>query len=474
VQRARRPPLASQPPTGAWALPPSDATVDDAAYLQALDYLYGFSATPRAAAAIRADRPRKLARMRRLLALAGNPQQRFPAVLVAGTKGKGSTAAMLAAILRSGGYRVGRYTQPHLVSYRERTWVDGEYIPAEAVVALARELRPLVEAAERETPALGDYTTFEVGTALTFLYFAGANLDLAVVEVGVGGAHDATNVLDPRVSVIAPISEDHLDTLGPTLADVARAKAGILRTGRPAAIGPQSAAVNRVLRAEARRLGVPVTWVGREWRWLPESAPAAASAFALVGPAARYSQLTLPLLGAHQRDNAALAAAAAHALGRTGLRVSDEAVATGLASVAWPGRIQVLPTVPTLVVDGAHNAASAAVLRDTLAACFADRAMTLVLGCTADKDLAAIATALVPAARQVIATRTHHPRAAPAETVAAAVRAAGADVAVAPHVAGALAAAAATTAADGLVVVAGSLFLAGEALACATALLGPR
>jgi len=461
VEQARSLAPGRQPP--AWGLPPPDETVDDPAYAAALDYLYGLSATPRPAAAIRADQPRKVPRMRRLLALCEQPQQRFPAVLVAGTKGKGSTAAMLAAILQAAGLRIGRYTQPHLVSYRERTWLDGEYIPASAVAQLTRELRPLVAAAERESPDLGHFTTFEVGTALTFLYFARRGVDLAVVEVGVGGAHDATNVLDPLVSVITPISADHLDTLGPTLADVARAKAGILRAGRPAVLGLQPPEAMAVLRAAARRLAVPFARVGRDWRWEPEAAPAAASAFTLRGPATAYAGLTLPLLGRHQRDNAALAVAAADALRGRGIRLSPGAVARGLAGVVWPGRVQVLPTRPPLVVDGAHNAASAASLRATLEDCFPGRRMVLVLGCTADKDLAGIVDALVPLARRVIATQARHPRAAPAAAVAAAAAGAGATVTVAPDVAAAIAAAGATS--DALVIVAGSLFLAGEALA---------
>jgi dihydrofolate synthase/folylpolyglutamate synthase len=376
---------------------------------------------------------------------------------------------MLAAVLAAGGLRVGRYTQPHLVSYRERTWVDGEYVPAEAVVRLTEELRPVVAAAERQSPDLGRYTTFEVGTALSLLHFARCQIDLAVVEVGVGGTHDATNVLDPLVSVIAPISADHLDTLGPTLADVARAKAGILRASRLAAFGPQPPEAASVLETETARLQVPAAWVGLDWRWLPEAEPAAASAFTLEGPDVRYERLTLPLLGRHQRDNAALAVAAVHALAASGVSLSAAAIRRGLGGVAWPGRVQVLPTRPTLVIDGAHNAASAASLRATLAECFPDRSITLVLGCTADKDLAGIVAALVPLAARVVATCAHHPRATPAESVAAAARRAGAAVVVTPDVPAALAAATSPATSASLVVVAGSLFLAGEALAHATA-----
>ncbi|SRR5579884_477149 len=446
------------------ALPPPDTAVSDPAYQAALAYLYGLSAVPRSPEAIRADWPRKLVRMRRLLALWGNPQEAYPTVLIAGTKGKGSTAAMLAAILQAAGWRVGRYTQPHLVSYRERIWANGTFIPCAAVAALATEVRPLVEESQRRWPLLGTYTTFEVGTALALTYFARVGVDLAVVEVGVGGAHDATNVLDPIASVITAISEDHLATLGPTLADVAREKAGVLRPGRPAFSARQPADAARVLHAVAASVGARLQWVGREWIWEPREPLAQGGRFAVRGPAVAYDQLTLPLLGWHQRENATLAIATAQALASVGRPVPEAAVARGLATLCWPGRIQVFPGPPPLVVDVAHNVESAERLRETLAECFPGRPIVLVLGCSADKDIAGIAARLAPLARVVIATRAQHPRAAPPAVIAAAARAAGAQVAEAPTTAQALARAWACCESTGLVVVAGSLFLAGEAL----------
>jgi dihydrofolate synthase/folylpolyglutamate synthase len=487
-------------------LPPADALARDPAYLAALDYLYGLSAVVRPSAAIRADQPRKIPRMRHLLALWADPQRHYPAVLVAGTKGKGSTAAMLAAVLRAAGWRVGRYTQPHLVSYRERVWIDGTHLSAASVSALAAEVRPLVEQAERRRPELGRYTTFEAGTALALTAFARAGVELAVIEVGVGGTRDATNVLEPVVSAIAPISADHLATLGPTLADVARAKAGVMRRGRPAAIGPQCHDVATVLAAAAATTGAIPTWVGVDWRWQPAGGDPAPGGFTVVGPHVQYRDLVIPLLGRHQRDNATLAIATAEATiaalaapvrsapggsGGSARRDEDEpapqphlhyggelaeppqpvrpgrlgsAIARGLAAMAWPGRIQLLPTTPPLVVDGAHNAASAARLRETLAESFPGQPLVLVLGCTDDKDVQGIAAQLVPLATSVIATRAHHPRAAPTTMVADAVRAAGAAVQEIAEAAAALDVAAARCPQNGLIVVAGSVFVAGEAL----------
>jgi dihydrofolate synthase/folylpolyglutamate synthase len=451
------------PPTA--ALPPPDEVAGDPAYRAALDYLYGLSPLPRPPAAIRADRPRKLVRMRQLLAAWGNPQHCYPCVLIAGTKGKGSTAAMLAAVLHASGLHVGRYTQPHLVSYRERVWVDGAYIPEHAVAALTAEVRPLVEALHVRRPDLGTFTTFEVGTALALTHFARERVDLAVVEVGVGGAHDATNVLDPLVSIITPISADHLDTIGPTLADVATEKAGVMRPGRPAVLAAQAPAVAAVLAAAATATGAQPRPVAAAWRWDPAGEPAGQAPFRIVGPFGCLEPLTLALLGRHQRDNALLAVAAAQALAEHDFPVTAEAIRRGLAAVAWPGRIQLVSGAPPVVVDGAHNAASAAVLRATLAESWPGRPWSLVLGCTAGKDVDAIVAELASPAGVVVATQTRHLRAVPAATIAAAAARVGRPTRIAPDVATALGEASRLTPPEGLVVVAGSLFLAGEALA---------
>ncbi len=447
-------------------LPPPDAQVPSDAYHHALDYLYGLSAVPRAPAAVRADRERKLARMQRLLTLWGDPQGAYAAVLIAGTKGKGSTAAMLAAILRAAGYRVGRYTQPHLVSYCERVWVDGQCIGASAVVDYTREVRSLVQAAQSHWPELGAYTTFEVGTALALTAFARARVEVAVVEVGVGGAHDATAVLEPVASAIAPISADHLATLGPTLEDVAREKAGVLRRGRPVVISPQAPHVERVLRRAADRLGAHAVWLGRDWRWTPDAEPAARGAFSVAGVGGSYPGLDVGLLGRHQRDNATLAVATAHALAASGFHAEAGAVHRGLASVDWPGRVQLVPTEPQVLVDGAHNVASVASLAATLEECFPGRPRVLVLGCTAEKDLVGVTGGLARLVDRVMVTRSRHPRAASPDVLRASALRACPRVSVASGVGPALHEARRYCPPEGLLVVAGSLFVAGEALEC--------
>jgi dihydrofolate synthase/folylpolyglutamate synthase len=448
--------VCASPPT--WPLP--DGRVAAPAYQAALDYLLGLSRRPHDPATQRAH---KVARTRHLLALLGDPQDRFETILVAGTKGKGSTTALLAAILQATGRRVGRFTSPHLLSFRERIWATGAFISPADLAAGAARLAPCIAALEQRWPALGPVTTFEAALALACDYFARQGCEVAAVEVGIGGAHDATNALEPRVSLVTAISEDHRDVLGPTLADIAAAKAGILRARRPAVSAPQVPAAAAVLAARARALDVPLAWVGREWRWQPLGSPAGRAPFAVRGPALALDHLTLPLLGRHQRDNATLAIAGARAL--LGAALEPSAVAHGLRTVVWPGRAQLVPGAPPLLLDGAHNTASAAVLRETLRECFPERSCVLVLACSADKDAAGIVQALAPAARAAVATATAHERALPAATLAGLLRAAGLPTITAAAPPTALATAASLAGPEGLVVVTGSLFLVGAALA---------
>ncbi|MDP8921559.1 MAG: Mur ligase family protein, partial [Chloroflexota bacterium] len=373
-------------PTAARLMRP-DRLVQHPAYQEALAWLYGLSPNVRTPAEVVADHPRKLPRMRALLDRLGNPERGFDAVLVAGTKGKGSTAALLEAILRAAGLKTGLYTQPHLVSWCERTRLGERAIEPDEAAALMPTVRAAVEAVERERADLGDVTTFEAGTALTLLAFAEHGVELAVVEVGVGGAHDATNVLEPLVAVLAPVSLDHMVTLGPTLAAIAREKVGIFRPGGRAVVGPQSPEALTVVEQVAAAQGTRLELVGREWHWWPTEGEPATGRFAIAGPGVRLDDLSIPLVGRHQRDNATLALAAAHALallsshsprwrkgpgdgggpdgagealplGGGGLGEGDP-IRRGLAAVEWPGRFQVLRERPRVVVDGAHNDDSA-------------------------------------------------------------------------------------------------------------------
>ena len=396
----------------------------------------GIGWNPRASASLGWN----LRRTRILLDLLGGPDRRMAVVLVSGTKGKGSTAALLASILSAAGATTGLYTKPHLQSYRERVRVDGQAVGEGAFADGVDALRPHVDALRRLVPAAGQPTTFELTTALAFLHFATARCTVAVVEVGLGGRLDATNATDPHVSVITPISHDHMRELGTRLDGIAREKAGILRPGRVAVVAEQRATATAAIRAESDR-------VGAERRMIP---PLTAADATRVG---------LKLRGPHQRQNAALAIAAARALSEHGLvTVNDGDVARGLSRLRWAGRFEVVSGAPTIVLDGAHNDGSADALALALRTEFPGRPVRLVVGMMRDKDAGAFARAMRPVARFVYATAPRGPRALRAEELA---RRYGSRSFA--ELADALAAARSEAKATDIVCVTGSLALVGEA-----------
>src|SRR5215204_2187226 len=336
-------------------LPKPDRMIINRRYAETLSEIFRFSSLQRGAAEVRADRLKKPARLKALLAELGHPELSFHCVLVAGTKGKGSTTAMTASILQAAGLRVGRYTQPHLVSWRERTWVNGRHLSVDETIHLFPFVRSAASRVESHHPELGTLTTFEIGTAFSLLSFARASVDAAVVEVGVGGRNDATNALDPIVSVITPISLDHADVIGPEIVDIAHEKAGVMRSGRPVIVGSQPPDAEAVIRDQSTAVGASIEWVGRDWNWKQTrtSSPSTRHAeFTIHGPGRLFEGLRLPLLGEFQRENAASAVAAAI---RTqlieGARL-DRAVHQGLSMLVWPGRVHVLSEHPVLIFDG--------------------------------------------------------------------------------------------------------------------------
>mgnify|MGYP003681904216 CR=1 FL=1 len=372
-----------------------------------------------------------LSRVERLLAAVGNPHTRFPVVHIAGTKGKGSTAAMSEACLRAAGYRTGFYTSPHMHTFRERIQVDRRKIAREEVVALVEEVRPLIE----RTPGV---TYFEAITAIGFLHFARSKVEVAVVEVGLGGRLDATNVLTPDVSVITSLSLDHTYLLGNTLAEIAREKAGIIKPGIPAVSAPQRAEAIKVLEAVSQERGSSLTEVGRDWDYDPGSADLDGQAFTARRITGGSSELDgeywIPLLGRHQLENATNAIAALDIMHQRGFRVPIKAVREGLRSVYWPGRLEILSREPLVVVDGAHNSYSAQVLRRALEEWFPDQRWMLVFGASADKDVAGMLKVLLPISEYTIVTRSDHPRAASPVELADVVAAVGGGAEVSVNV----------------------------------------
>ena len=405
----------------------------------ALEWLFSFADqergvgwNPRASA----DEQWKLGRTRALLDLAGTPDAQLRVVLVAGTKGKGSTCAMLASILGAAGVRCGLYTKPHLQSYRERIRVDGVAISPEEFAGAAERMQTVVQRLAVEQPAAGEPTTFEVTTAMAVDAFARAGCEMAVVEVGLGGRLDATNALDPALSIITSISYDHTAILGRTLGAIAAEKAGILRPARPALLARQRPAAARALAAACVR-------VGAQCRVVPP-----------------LEQAVESLRGTHQQQNAALAVAAARCLAPVG----DADVDSGLSRLRWPARFEVVEE--RIVLDGAHNGASAAALAETLAEFSAGREIGLLVGINRDKDARAVLRPLLPLANAVWATQAAgNPRALEATELARLMARLGSPAHVSPEITEALRAAREALPQAALLCVTGSLAVVGQARA---------
>jgi dihydrofolate synthase/folylpolyglutamate synthase len=401
-----------------------------------------------------------LDRVERLLDALGSPHQRFPAVHIAGTKGKGSTAAIIDSCLRAAGYRTGFYTSPHLHTFRERIRVDGSNITREEVVSLAEEIKPEIE-------RIPGVTTFEAITAMGFLHFARSEVDIAVVEVGLGGRLDATNVIVPEVSVITSISLDHTYLLGDTLAEIATEKAGIIKPGRPVISAPQRPAARLVIEDVSRRVGAPLLEVDRDWAYEAGPANLDGQFFAIRrladGDSIFDGEYWVPLLGRHQLENAASAIAAVHALRERGFDISVEAVRQGVARVEWPGRLEILSREPLVAVDCAHNPYSAQILTLALADWFPGRRWVLLFGASSDKDIAGMLDVLLPISDYVIVTRSDHPRSAAPTRLADAVARAGAGAEVSVNVKKALRRGLDVLEPDQGLLVTGSIFVVADA-----------
>ncbi len=420
-----------------------------------------------------------LATIERLVALLGDPQAGIPFIHVAGTNGKGSTAAMLDAIFRAAGYRTGLYTSPHLLSFTERIRVNGEPINEAEIVALTEELKTLCAAhfALETTAPTGDRlphpTFFELTTAMAFLHFRRRAVDFAVIEVGLGGRLDATNVIEPRVVVITNIALEHEQYLGRTLAEIAGEKAGIVKARVPVVTAARGDALE-VIRRRAAELQAPVVFAPEAYRWVVRQSDLASQTFDLEGPRRRYEALRLALLGRHQVENAVLAVAAAEAAQEQGFALDTAAIRRGLAEVAWPGRLQVVKDRPRIILDGAHNPAGT----EALAAFLAEHRpalgrLILVFGVLQDKDWAAMLRLLAPLADAIVLTHPPTERGADPALLAPAVRR-YVSATVAPDLENALAQAHEAARAEDTILVAGSLYTVAAALrALGTSSSGP-
>jgi dihydrofolate synthase / folylpolyglutamate synthase len=333
----------------------------------------------------------KLERMRQLLSLLGNPHHRLRIVHIAGSKGKGSTSAMLGSILQQQGYRVGLFTSPHLIAVEERIQVNQQPIANDELASLLAEIRAAASAS-----FLQELTFFEIGTALGFLYFVRRRVDFAIVEVGLGGRFDSTNVCDPRLSIITSISFDHTQLLGNTLGKIAFEKAGIIKPGRPTISGVRNLEARQVIETICRQRGSPLLQIDVDFQYqhVPALIDATHERWPSVQVTTRrhaWPALTLGLIGEHQARNAALALSAVVALNEQGVPVGERAIADGLARVVWPARLEIMSRRPLVLLDCAHNVASARALVQALDESFpiAARARRiLIFGGNRDKDLA--------------------------------------------------------------------------------------
>lgn len=343
-----------------------------------------------------------------------NPHQNFRSILVAGSKGKGSTSAMIASILQESGLRVGLYTSPHLNDFRERIRVQNKMIEESEVVGLVREIREVLTG---DSWKANKPTFFEVYTALAFLYFKEQRVDAAVLEVGLGGLYDATNVVSPEISCITPISLEHTDKLGKTLSEIARQKAGVLRPQGTAVTAPQKEEAREVIAGYCRLNNTKLWEVGKGIFSRLLDFNKARQRFSLMSPLGSLEGLELPLLGDHQIINACTAVTASQLFAqKVGRNLSEEALRAGLQKVRWPGRFEILSNEPDVVVDGAQNKASAEALHSALKKYFGEsKKYFLILGVSLDKDLQGIAQSLFPNACEVILTQSRSPRSRPVE-----------------------------------------------------------
>lgn len=415
-----------------------------------------------------------LDRVRSLLHALGDPHEKYICIHIAGTKGKGSVSAMIASVLHASGYRVGLYTSPHLQRFTERIRIHDQEIPEDSVVDLVEKLKPHIA-------RIPELTTYEIITALAFLYFAWEEVDCAVFEVGLGGRLDATNVITPITAVITSLSYDHMHLLGESLSDIAREKAGIIKPGVPVISAPQQYEAQHVVEEVATSMQAPLVLVGRDWLfspgnhtlegqslyvWSAEEQPLMDAYVESAGEEEwvppRYF---IPLLGYHQVVNAAVAYATLQTMKARGLEIRDSAIREGFHNVNWRGRFEILSRDPLMVVDSAHNRDSALKLRIALDDYFPGQPVTLIFGASADKDIEGMFTELLPRVSRLILTQAQHPRAADPEELADLAHSRGVGVEVILPVVQAVRTALSEANPEEVILAAGSLFVAGEVLA---------
>jgi dihydrofolate synthase/folylpolyglutamate synthase len=366
------------------------------AYQKSLDYLYRLE---------KFGMIFGLTQVERILNTIGNPHKEIQAIHIGGTNGKGSTAAMMSSILEKEGYRVGLYTSPHLIRFTERIKVNGKEIDEEEVAALTAWMRKEIEAAGITAP----FTFFDFTTAMALYYFKQKLVDLAILEVGLGGRLDSTNVVDPLISIITNIAKEHEEYLGKTILKIAREKSGIIKKGRPLITAATQLQVLRLFSKICQEKGSPYFRIGKEFRYVR----ADDGDFDYEGLNRKLWSIHLNLKGFHQVINATTALGAMEVLEDLGYRVSTDAMIDGLREVDWPGRLEMVSSSPRVVLDGAHNPAGAFALKESLEKEFQYQHLILLIGIMKDKDVQSMLHLLSPLADHIILTKPHTDRATP-------------------------------------------------------------
>jgi len=430
-------------------------------YKQALQYIEGYTDYEKIAV------PHVLGnydlrRVEELLASLGNPHLNSPSIHIGGTNGKGSTASMVASALMDSGYRVGLYSSPHLNTIRERFRVDGVMISEGEFTTVMQRLKPEVESVNNKGN-YGELTTFELLTALAFEYFKMRRVDLQVLEVGMGGKYDATNVIHPEVSVITSISLDHMEVLGNTLSQIAEEKAGIIKQDGTVVVSPQNDEVISVIKRICGERNAFLIMVGKDITWQDWAFNGEKQLLTVCGRLNRYN-ISIRLLGKYQLENAATAVAALEVLSEKGYGISNENIVSGLGKATWSGRLQVLSGNPLIVVDGAHNPDAARRLKESLRDYFSFEHSILIMGASADKDVAGVVTELANAFDRFIVTQSCHPRAMNPGQLKDEFRKHGVNSEVTGNIAEALSLAKNMAGNKDLICAAGSLFIVAEVI----------
>ncbi len=428
-------------------------------YRQAIEYLESFIDYEKFAGPYEIQKW-KLERVEKLLELIGNPHHGKKFIHVAGTKGKGSTSAMIASILRSAGYKVGLYISPHLVDFRERISINGEMISEDQICQLVTQIKPHVDYLKSQEEQYGAISFFDVYTALALLYFASKDTDFTVLEVGMGGRLDATNVITPLVSVITQISYDHIQSLGNTLSAIAREKAGIIKKNGYVVSSPQEPEAINVIKNVCKEQNAKLFEVGKDISFKKNNN----GTFNVCGIIGKYENLHLNLLGDHQLINSATAIGSLEVLSFHGYKIPDYAITDGLEKVKWRARVEVIQKDPIIILDVAHNAASAKALRDTIESNFKYDKFILVLGSSMHKDIKGMGKYLCPIADHIILTKVNNPRAMKPEDMQEELKDYCSDFIITKDVSSAFEKAKSIAGLHDLICITGSVYLAGEVM----------